>query len=218
MDAPLYCQAGPGHWNDPDMLVVGVRSLNSGAAPLTAEQGRAHFSMWAMLAAPLISGADLTTMSEDTRKTLTNKKVIAINQDKLGIQAKRIILNGTPPQLATEVWTKPLSNGDIAVAFLNLTPVYPPQNQTFSDLNSIWPWLYDSQSTTIIPDGVISWNAMQGNPPGSMQLNFTAVPGNTQYFFFPFTVNLSTVPRTISVDVKVDPSSAKDASGVSGRF
>ena len=121
IDAPLYSQAGASHWNDPDMLVIGVDNPSYfGPTVLTPEEGRSNFSMWAMLAAPLIASNDLTTMDEETRKTLTNKNVIAVDQDKLGIQGKKIISHGVLPN-TTEVWTKPLCNGDIAVALLNST-------------------------------------------------------------------------------------------------
>lgn len=99
--------AGPGHWNDPDMLEVG----NGG---LTVNEGRAHFSMWCMLAAPLIAGNDLTSMSEETLEILTNTDAIAINQDALGIQGFKFAAKDR-----VETWFKPLENGDWAVCFLN---------------------------------------------------------------------------------------------------
>ncbi len=100
--------SGPDHWNDPDMLEVG----NSG---LTVNEARAHFTMWCMLAAPLITGNDLRNMSDETRKILVNKELIAVNQDPLGKQGFKIYDEGN-----FEIWQKPLSNGDIAVCFLNL--------------------------------------------------------------------------------------------------
>lgn len=99
--------AGPGHWNDPDMLEIGNGALTPG-------EDRAHFSMWAMLAAPLIAGNDLRSMNDETRKILTNRRVIAVNQDKLGVQALKYKDDGD-----FEIWFKPLENGDWAVAFLN---------------------------------------------------------------------------------------------------
>jgi alpha-galactosidase len=98
--------AGPGHWNDPDMLEVG------NGMPLNED--RAHFSMWAMIAAPLIAGNDLRNMSPQTKEILTNKEVIAINQDSLGIQAMKYSAKDS-----LETWVKPLKNGDWAVCFLN---------------------------------------------------------------------------------------------------
>ncbi|WP_180542147.1 alpha-galactosidase [Nevskia soli] len=103
----LASYAGPGHWNDPDMLEVG----NGG---MTSEEYRAHFSMWCLLAAPLIAGNDLRSMPADTRDILTNKEVIAIDQDSLGMEGRRVWRNGD-----TEVWARPLADGGRAVALLN---------------------------------------------------------------------------------------------------
>lgn len=99
--------AGPGHWNDPDMLEVGNGVLTPG-------EDRAHFTMWAMIAAPLIAGNDLRNMTKETTEVLTNKEVIALNQDKLGIQGFKI-----SAQDGLEIWAKPLSNGDWGICFLN---------------------------------------------------------------------------------------------------
>ncbi len=99
--------AGPGHWNDPDMLEIG----NGG---MTATEYRTHLTLWAMLAAPLLAGNDLRSMTQETRDILMNKDVIAIDQDKLGQQGRRISKEG-----GGEVWAKQLENGDLAVAFFN---------------------------------------------------------------------------------------------------
>lgn len=106
-NAELYPFAGPGHWNDPDMLEVG----NGG---MTDAEYRAHFSLWAMLAAPLIAGNDVSNMSVATRAILLNKEVIAIDQDPLGVPAHRAARAG-----AAEVWVRPLIGGGRAVALLN---------------------------------------------------------------------------------------------------
>jgi alpha-galactosidase len=98
--------AGPGHWNDPDMLEVG-----NGLAP---NEDRAHFSMWSMLAAPLIAGNDLRSMPVSVAQVLTNREVIAVNQDSLGVQAFRYASRDS-----VEIWFKPLVGGDWAVTFLN---------------------------------------------------------------------------------------------------
>jgi alpha-galactosidase len=99
--------AGPGHWNDPDMLEVG----NAG---LSFEEARAHFSLWAILAAPLIAGNDLAAMTPQTRAILTNREVIAVDQDPLGIEGKRVARDGE-----LEVWARPLKGGGRAVVLLN---------------------------------------------------------------------------------------------------
>ncbi|MGA7723470.1 MAG: glycoside hydrolase family 27 protein [Ignavibacteriaceae bacterium] len=99
--------AGPGHWNDPDMLEVGNGTL-------TLTESRAHFSLWAMIAAPLISGNDLRNMSKDVLDILTNKEVIAIDQDSLGIEGFK-----QSKADSLEIWFKPLKNGDWALCFFN---------------------------------------------------------------------------------------------------
>ena len=103
----LYPYNGPGHWNDPDMLEVGNGGMN-------AIEDQSHFSMWCMLAAPLMAGNDLNNMSDDTRRILTNKDVIAIDQDPLGIQAHLSIAMGD-----RQIWVKQLANDEWAVCFFN---------------------------------------------------------------------------------------------------
>jgi alpha-galactosidase len=107
MQKDMRQYAGPGHWNDPDMLEVG----NGG---MTASEDRAHFSMWCMIAAPLIAGNDLKNMSPQTLATLTNVDAIDINQDALGVQGLKY-----KSEDGFETWLKPLSGGDWAVCFLN---------------------------------------------------------------------------------------------------
>lgn len=99
--------AGPGHWNDPDMLEVG----NGG---MTVPEYQAHFSLWCIMAAPLIAGNDIRSMSPEIKDILTNKEVIAVDQDRLGKQGNRVRKNG-----GLEVWSKPLQGGNRAVALLN---------------------------------------------------------------------------------------------------
>jgi alpha-galactosidase len=106
MQKELRQYAGPGHWNDPDMMEVGNG--------MTYSEDRAHFSLWCMLAAPLIAGNDLRKMSKETLGILTNKEAIAVNQDSLGIQCFKWFDYGN-----LEIYAKPLSNGELAVCFLN---------------------------------------------------------------------------------------------------
>ena len=106
-EAAIYSYAGPGHWNDPDMLEVG----NGG---MTDVEYRSHFSLWVLLAAPLIAGNDLRSMRPEIRDILTNKEVIAIDQDPLGRQGERVAKNGDQ-----EVWVKQLKDGSRAVILLN---------------------------------------------------------------------------------------------------
>ena len=105
---PMREWTRPGQYNDPDMLMVGVRST------LTPTENRAHMSMWAMLSAPLIMGNDIRSMSADVRSILTNRDVLAIDQDPLVRQADRVRDDGD-----AEVWAKPLADGSAAVALLN---------------------------------------------------------------------------------------------------
>jgi alpha-galactosidase len=99
--------AGPGHWNDPDMLEVG----NGG---MTEDEYRTHMSLWAILAAPLIAGNDLSQMTPYTVEILTNREVIAVDQDPLGRQGVRIAQEGP-----FEVWMKPLADGSKIVGLFN---------------------------------------------------------------------------------------------------
>jgi alpha-galactosidase len=99
--------AGPGAWNDPDMLEIGNGGLN-------AEESRTHMTLWAMLAAPLLTGIDIRTMDARTSSILLNREVIAVDQDKLGGQAKRIWSKDD-----VEVWQRPMVNGEAAIAIFN---------------------------------------------------------------------------------------------------
>ena len=96
-----------GHWNDPDMLEVG----NGG---MTEDEYRTHMSLWAILAAPLLAGNDLSTMTPATLALLTNRDVLAIDQDSLGRQGDRVSQEGSH-----EIWSKPLTGGAVAVALFN---------------------------------------------------------------------------------------------------
>lgn len=109
--------AGPGHWNDPDMLVLGVVGWNndSRTCRLTEDEQRLHFTMWSMLASPLLLGCDMTKIDPFTMSLITNDDIIALNQDRLGKQAVLLQEKGN-----IQVWKKELANGDIALAFCNL--------------------------------------------------------------------------------------------------
>lgn len=98
--------AGPDHWNDPDMMEVGNG--------MSASEDRAHFSMWCMLAAPLIAGNDLRDMSKETIATLTDKEAIAIDQDSLGIQGYLY-----QQKDSVDTWIKPLKNNEVAICLMN---------------------------------------------------------------------------------------------------
>jgi alpha-galactosidase len=99
--------AGPGHWNDPDMLEVGNGGMNR-------DEYRTHMALWALLAAPLLAGNDLRTMTAETKEILTNEEVIAVDQDAKGVQGHRIWEEGP-----LEVWVKPLNDQSQAVGLFN---------------------------------------------------------------------------------------------------
>lgn len=122
--ADLYPYAGPGHWNDAEMLEVG----NGG---MTRDEYITHFSMWCMLATPLMAGNDLRNMDAETKEILMNKEAIAVNQDALGQQARRFMDMGEK-----EIWAKPLADGELAVCFLNRT-------------EDVWHLDYDWRKQTI---------------------------------------------------------------------
>jgi alpha-galactosidase len=134
-DAPFSAFAGPGHWNDADMLEVG--------RGMTVDEDRAHFSMWAMLSSPLLAGNDIRSMSATSRDILTNAEVIAVDQDALGAQATVV----AQPQTNLQVWSKPMAPPNTrAVALFNRTAAaaaiavswaalgLPPGNATVRDL------------------------------------------------------------------------------------
>jgi len=99
--------AAPGHWNDPDMLEVGNGKMSH-------DEYQTHMSLWCLLAAPLLAGNDLSKMSEETLAILTNPEVIAVDQDPRGVQGHRVWEEGP-----YEIWTKPLTDGAIAVGLFN---------------------------------------------------------------------------------------------------
>ena len=99
--------AGPGHWNDPDGLEIGN-------AHLKPQEGRTQMSLWCVLAAPLFAGNDLTRMSPATLALLTNPELIAVDQDRAGVQGHRVWQEGP-----AQAWVKPLADGSKAVALLN---------------------------------------------------------------------------------------------------
>ena len=147
--------AGPQRWNDPDMLEIGNGGMN-------ADQYRTQMSLWAILSAPLLAGNDLSKMDETTRNILVNKEVIAVDQDRLGMQGSRI----GPPQ----IWIKPLSDGAKAVALFNYVTddEAEPLTLRFKDVGFTGPvrardlWahkdlgiLHDSYTVTVPQGGVV---------------------------------------------------------------
>ncbi len=119
MQVGLEKYAGPGHWNDPDMLEVGNGHMSH-------NEYKAHFSFWCLLTAPLMAGNDLRDMDDETREILMNKDAIAINQDKAGIQGRKAYDDSD-----YEIWIKQLANNDLAVIFFN-------RNKKKSEFPTLW--------------------------------------------------------------------------------
>lgn len=156
--------AGPGHWNDMDMLEVGNG--------MSVNEDRAHFSIWAMMNSPLIAGNDLRNMSKETAAILTNEAVIALNQDRLGVQAYR-----HSAEDGVEYWVKPLADGDWAVMILNRN-----KNARAIDLDWKQMPLKDDIAGAVAAPGVTRfelrnlWNGVfAGNTLEPLQ---TTVPGH----------------------------------------
>lgn len=135
--ADLGSFSGPGHWNDADMLQIGNGKLSP------AEE-RLHFSMWAMFSSPLIAGNDIRTMSQETLAILTNREVIAIDQDRLGISAFRWLKSGD-----LEIWFKPLDRGEFAFCLINRSVGTATFNQ---DLKTTVNKLYTIDDSFVIRD------------------------------------------------------------------
>ncbi len=123
--------AGPGHWNDTDMLVVGMVGWSQGSRPtnLTPNEQLTHISLWALQAAPMLIGADLSRIDQWTTDLLGNREVLAVNQDVLGRPAGRTASDGW-----TEVWARPLDDGTLAVGLFNRGPEPATVSATWADL------------------------------------------------------------------------------------
>jgi len=162
--------AGPGHWNDPDLLQVGHPGL-------TIEESRAQFSLWAILAAPLITTNDLRSMTPEIQDILLNQEVIAVDQDVAGIQGTRVRANGS-----SEVWMRPLSDGSRAVVLFNRSPHSSTVRVRWTDIGrkqtddlpvrDLWKHQNrgsrkDGYSAPVPPHGVVTIRV--GPPGGRMQ-------------------------------------------------
>jgi alpha-galactosidase len=142
-DRRIAAYAGPGHWNDPDMLVVGTVNFTNASlgfpgkpqpSRLTAIEQQTHISLWSLLAAPLIIGCDLTKLDQFTMDLLSNPEVIAVDQDILGKQAQCIKQAGH-----IQVWARPLADGTAAVGIFNLGPVAEKASVRWPELTVILP-------------------------------------------------------------------------------
>jgi alpha-galactosidase len=123
--------AGPGHWNDPDMLVVGYVGWGPDLhqTQLSPNEQYTHISLWALLSAPPLIGCDMTKLDDFTLNLLTNDEVLDVNQDALGKQARRVMIHGD-----LEVWAKELEDGSKAVGLFNRSEKTSPVDVRWSDL------------------------------------------------------------------------------------
>jgi alpha-galactosidase len=157
--------AGPGHWNDTDMLVVGMVGWSQGSRPtnLTPSEQLTHISLWALQAAPMLIGADLAAIDQWTTDLLGNREVLAVNQDVLGHAAGRLSGDGW-----VEVWARPLSDGTMAVGLFNRSPEAAPVSVKLADLGltgsqpvrDLWrhqnlPAAHDVLAATVPRHGVV---------------------------------------------------------------
>jgi len=167
--AGLAKYAGPGHWNDPDMLEVGNGGMNG-------DEYRTHMSLWAMLAAPLLAGNDLSKMTAETLAILENRDAIAIDQDPLGIQGDRLSAVGP-----LEIWSKPLSDGSKAVALFNRGELETPMTLAMRDvsletavkLHDVWAdtdiTVLNGAYTAVVPKHGVVFLRIRNNSHSDMQ-------------------------------------------------
>jgi alpha-galactosidase len=148
--------AGPGHWNDPDMLEIGNGNM-------TDTEYQTHMSLWCLQAAPLLAGNDIRSMKPEIGAILMNKEAIAVDQDKLGKQAVRVAKNGD-----LEVWARPLADGGHAVGLFNRGESAAKVTAKWSDIGvtgkhkvrDLWKHedlgsMADSYSAEVAPHGVV---------------------------------------------------------------
>jgi alpha-galactosidase len=121
LQVPTAPYAGPGHWNDPDMLEIGNGHM-------TDDEYKTHMSLWALAAAPLLAGNDIRNMTPATREILLNGEVIAVDQDPLGKQASPVKKGDL------EFWAKPLADGTVAIGIVNMGPSETTATVEASDL------------------------------------------------------------------------------------
>ncbi|MEY9863369.1 alpha-galactosidase [Catenulispora sp. GAS73] len=164
--------AGPGHWNDPDYLGPELG--------MTDTEAQSQFSMWSIVAAPLIIGSDVTKLSDNAVAMLTNREVLAVDQDPLGVQGT--VLTGATNPANTQVWTKPLAGGDVAVALLNrgTTPqtisttaaqIGLPKSGAYA-LRDLWQHTTTESAgtiaATVAPHGVVLLRVSRHGDPATM--------------------------------------------------
>jgi alpha-galactosidase len=120
---------GLGGWNDADTLLIGLSGVTTAYKPLTVEESRTHMTLWSILASPLILGNDVRNMTDDVKSILLNKEVIAVDQDSMGKQGRRIAQHEL-----SEIWAKPLADGSMAIALFNRGAVESNISVNWADL------------------------------------------------------------------------------------
>jgi len=178
----LYASAGPGHWNDPDMLIVGMDGM-------TPARNKTVFSLWCIMAAPLIAGNDLRTMTPDTIATLTNIEAIAVDQDPLGIQG-RVLRDTNRVGQGVSIWGgKPLYDGSQAVVLYS-------QHSHKASVTLTWAELGLDDSTAMWVRNL--WTH-ETTGPVTKELSFELKPGETVMLRISPT-NTFPIPPIISAD------------------
>jgi alpha-N-acetylgalactosaminidase len=151
--------AGPGHWNDPDQLMIGM-TPNSWVKGLTVAESRTQFAIWAIVAAPLFMSNDLRNVSASARTILMNKEIIAVNQDLLGHQGRRV----TPFGGNETVWVRELSGGALAVALMNRGDTVADITTKFNSFGNVTKYrvrdLWERADLGVMETG-IAWTDIQ---------------------------------------------------------
>ncbi|MFB9239475.1 glycoside hydrolase family 27 protein, partial [Plantactinospora siamensis] len=194
VNVPLASYAGPGHFNDPDMMEIGRGGM-------TDAEMRTHFAMWAMMAAPLIAGNDIRSMDSATQTILKNRVLIGIDQDTLGLQASQVSFDGTRRVLA-----KRLANGDVAVALFNQGGATTTISTTASAIglsgNSftlVDAWTLGTTPTT---------GAISASVPGHGTVVYRVSPGAGSTTAPPPTTAPTTAPPTTAPPTTAPPTTA----------
>ncbi|KAK4579689.1 hypothetical protein RGQ29_029376 [Quercus rubra] len=168
--------AGPGGWNDPDMLEVG----NGG---MTYQEYRAHFSIWALMKAPLLVGCDVRNMTAETYEILTNREVIAVNQDSLGVQGRKVNVTGTDG--CQQVWAGPLSGHRLVVALWN-------RCSKAAIITALWETLGLESSTSVAIRDLWQHKNVSGNAVSSFSA-YVDAHDCLVYIFTPLTLSQSAI-------------------------
>ena len=190
--------AGPGGWNDPDMLEVGNGNL-------TPDENRAHFSLWCLLAAPLMAGNDLRNMRPEVIDILTNKEVIAVDQDSLGIQGSKIRDDGD-----YEVWSKPMKDSSYAVILFNRSGSEKYMTLSWDEIGfdkddvllarDLWKkqdvgYFQSLYSATVPAHGVVMIRLWHRNAPGEIPQINMITPADSSVFQLPQQIDLGVQAR-----------------------